>query len=49
MGLRNFIIINGYRGSFHPRSKLAGYSTEIKKIIKKMVTLLILLISTPKK
>ncbi|MDR7664682.1 hypothetical protein RG963_02540 [Methanosarcina sp. Z-7115] len=25
-------IINGYRGSFHPRSKLAGYSTEINSI-----------------
>jgi hypothetical protein len=30
MELTNNIIINGYRGSFHPRSKLAGYSTEIK-------------------
>jgi len=30
MELVNYVIINGYRGSFHPRSKLAGYSTEIK-------------------
>jgi len=30
MELINYIIINSYWGSFHPRSKLAGYSNEIK-------------------
>jgi len=34
MELINNIIINGYRGSFHPRSKLTGYSTEIKPVEK---------------
>jgi hypothetical protein len=32
MELVNYVIINGYRGSFHPRSKLAGYSTEINNL-----------------
>ena len=37
MELINCIIINGYRGSFHPRSKLAGYSTEIMKQVELQV------------
>jgi len=37
MELINYIIINGYRGSFHPRSKLAGYSTEINQGISSCI------------
>jgi len=48
MELINNIIINGYRGSFHPRSKLAGYSTEIKPVEKtKRIMKLRFLVTTP--